>query len=100
MKSIQDALYNWLSIKIVSDERQDDTAAKKTATLFERILREEHLVSNLKVTTDETMYFIQYFQDGEEKSNRFPRELVEVILHQINEQPEKYVNYPDEKQNE
>lgn len=95
MKSIQDSLYNWLSIKIVSDDRPDDSAAKKTASLFEEILREEHLVSHLKVTTDEAMYFIHYMQDGEEKSSRFPRELVEVILHQINAEPEKYVNYPN-----
>ena len=40
MKSLQDAIYNWLTIKIVSDARPDDTAALETTQMFEQILAE------------------------------------------------------------
>lgn len=94
MKSLQDSLYNWLTIKIVSDARKDDTAAHTTTKMFEQILHDDYQVSNLKVKTDETMYYISFLHQEEQKKIRFPRELVEVMLQQINAEPEKYVNYP------
>jgi hypothetical protein len=96
MRSAQDALYNWLTIKIVSDARPDDTAAKETTALFEEILRDEHHLSNIEITTDEIMYYVTYQEGKESKKTRFPRELIEVTLNQINQNPEKYQNYPDE----
>lgn len=100
MRSIQDSLYNWLTIKVVSDERPDDSAALNTTQLFEDILQTEHGINDLQVTIDETMYYISYAQKGERKKSRFPRELVEFMLHQINQEPEKYVNYPVDMEDE
>lgn len=96
MKSLQDALYNWLTIKVVYDARPDDTAAKDTLDLFDDILATHHHVSNIEITKDEVMYHVSYQQDGEMKKTRFPRELIEVMLDQINLSPERYENYPIE----
>ncbi|MEH7076050.1 hypothetical protein [Neobacillus drentensis] len=95
MKSVQDTLYNWLTIKVVCDERPDDTAARDTLNLFEEMLTELNL-SNIEVTTDAVMYYVSYQQGEETKKTRFPRELIEVMLQQINKEPEKYENYPIE----
>lgn len=94
MKSVQDSLYNWLTIKVVSDARPDDSAAQNTTKMFEDIIHTEHEISDLEVTTDEVMYYISYVHKGERKKSRFPREMVEFMLDQMNQEPEKYVNYP------
>lgn len=93
MKSVQDTLYNWLTIKVVCDARSDDTAARDTLNLFEEMLVDLHL-SNIEVTKDDVMYYVSYQQGGETKKARFPQELIEVMLKQINQDPEKYENYP------
>ncbi|WP_026566323.1 hypothetical protein [Bacillus sp. UNC41MFS5] len=96
MKSVQDTLYNWLTIKVVCDARPDDTAARDTLHLFEEMLVDLNL-SNIEVTTDVVMYYVSYQQGDETKKIRFPRELIEVMLQQINQEPEKYENYPFEE---
>ena len=93
MKSVQDTLYNWLTIKVVCDSRSDDTAARDTLNLFEEMLADLHL-SNIEVTKDDVMYYVSYQQGGETKKARFPQELIDVMLNQINQEPEKYENYP------
>ena len=95
MKSLQDTLYNWLTIKVVVDERPDDTAAVDTERMFYDMLVEDQGIQNIEVTTDAVMYYVHYDLGGERKSNRFPRELIEVMLNQINESPERYANYPE-----
>lgn len=96
MKSLQDAIYNWLTIKIVSDARPDDTAARETAELFEKILAEEHEVESHEMKRDALMYYVTVQQGGNTKEYRFPRDLIEVMLDQIRQEPDKYVNYPEE----
>ncbi|WP_312469138.1 hypothetical protein [Neobacillus sp.] len=96
MKSLQDALYNWLTIKIVSDARPDDTAATETREFFEEMLTTQHHVSNIETSKDDVMYYVSYQQGGEMKKNRYPRELIEIMLIQINQEPDKYENYPIE----
>ena len=34
MNSVQDAVYNWLTIKVVCDERPEDLAAVETEKMF------------------------------------------------------------------
>jgi hypothetical protein len=97
MKSVQDTLYNWLTIKAVCDARPDDTAAQDTLNLFEEMIAELHL-SNIEVTKDDVMYYVSYQQGEETKKTRYPQELIEVMLNQINQEPEKYENYPIEEE--
>jgi hypothetical protein len=96
MNSVQDTLYNWLTIKVVCDARPDDTAARDTLNLYDEMLADLTL-SNIEVTTDVVMYYVSYQQGEETKKTRFPRELIEVMLNQINQEPEKYANYPIEE---
>ncbi|WML43568.1 hypothetical protein [Neobacillus sp. PS3-40] len=96
MKTLQDALYNWLTIKIVSNARPDDSAARETTELFEEILLSKFGATDLKITKDKTLYRVSYKHEGEVKENRFPIVLADFTLEQINENPERYVNYPVE----
>lgn len=96
MKSLQDALYNWLTIKVVTVERPDDSAAVDTEKLFYEILVGEFSLKNIEVMTDEDMYYVVYEQNGIKDKKRFPRELIEVMLYQIKQEPDKYKNYPSE----
>jgi hypothetical protein len=94
VNSLQDAIYNWLTIKVVSEHRPDDNSAYETMRLFEAILIEDNGLENIQVTKDEQMYFVHYELAGEKKQIRFPAELIEVMLQQIKAEPEKYKNYP------
>ncbi|WP_147531846.1 hypothetical protein [Bacillus marasmi] len=97
MKSLQDAFYNWLSIKVVSDARPLDVSAVETTELFATILRDEHGVSNIAITKDdERWYFIDYVKDGEQQSMKFPIDLIDVMLKQIEAEPEKFKIFPEE----
>jgi hypothetical protein len=96
MKSLQDALYNWITIKVVSDARPDDQAAKETAELFEKMLIEEHELKNIQVTKEDRMYNVSFEKDGVEKTSRFPIEIAEAMLFSINSEPEKYKINPEE----
>ncbi|QFT88720.1 hypothetical protein FIU87_08695 [Bacillus sp. THAF10] len=93
MRSIQDTLYNWLTIKVVSEARPEDTSARETTALFKGILYEDHQLSNIEVTKDDLMYFVEYDKDGERHKVRFPIELIDVMLEQMLDEPEKYQNY-------
>ncbi|WP_121609393.1 hypothetical protein [Mesobacillus foraminis] len=95
MMSLQDKLYNWLTIKVVTDERPNDTAASDTRKMFEQLLADEHGIVEPNFTTDEEMYYISVEVDKETKTYRFPRELIEVMLKRICDEPEKFVNYPE-----
>jgi hypothetical protein len=92
MKSLQDALYNWLTIYVVAEARPDDIAAQETAAFFRKILKHDFNITKVEVKKED-MYIVEYERDGEQKSVRFPMELIEAMLKQIEEAPEKYRNY-------
>lgn len=94
MNSVQDSLYNWLTIKVVSDARPEDAAAVETEVMFRDILEEEHEIAELEIHTDDVFYYISYAQNEKTGQARFPRELIEVMLNQINESPDRYKIYP------
>lgn len=95
MQSLQDTLYNWLTIKVVCDARPADTAAKDTRILFEQLLHEQHHIEIIAVRKEEPFYFVEFRRGSEKKTDRFPIELIEVMLEQINAEPEKYKNIED-----
>ena len=94
MNSLQDAIYNWLTIKVVVDARPNDTAAQETYELFNNMLLNDHKLSNIIVKKDDIMYEVFYVKDGESKKARFPIELIDIMHDQIEKEPEKYNNYP------
>lgn len=65
MRSVQDALYNWLTIKTVAEARPYDCAAKETYLLFQNMIYEEHKLKNVEVKKNEEMYLITYEMNGE-----------------------------------
>lgn len=89
---LQDALLYWAQIKTVAEARQDDRAAQDTLQFFEVILTEDHDLQNVHITSsDDEMYVVQYERDDEVKTQRFPRELVDQLLAEIDANP-KYNN--------
>ncbi|WP_026692174.1 hypothetical protein [Peribacillus kribbensis] len=93
MRSLQDALYNWLSIKVVCDARPEDTAAQETQQLFHAMLVEDHNISSIEISREEPMYYLTYDKDGETHKTRFPIELIDAMLNQIEQEPERYKNF-------
>lgn len=86
--NLQNALFNWLQIKTVSEGRPDDQAAKETLDFFEVILTEDHKLTNYEITTvDDTMIHVRYEIDGKNKVQMFSRESVEQLLEDIHSNP-------------
>jgi hypothetical protein len=86
--NLQDALFNWLQIKIVADARQDDGAAQETLAFFEEILREDHHLTHFRIERmDETMYHVAFGTEGTSMTQCFDREQVEQLLSDINSNP-------------
>ncbi|HTG71642.1 MAG TPA: hypothetical protein VL921_20450 [Candidatus Udaeobacter sp.] len=84
----EDALFNWLQIKLVADARQDDQAAIDTLAFFAQILTEDHgLSSFVIIKTDETMIHVKYEKDGRSKLQLFPRDRGEQLLADIESNP-------------
>src|SRR4051794_11483022 len=85
---LQDALFNWLQMKIVSDARPDDKAALDTLDFFAIILTEDHHLTEIVTGSEnEAKLFIQYQVDGETKKSTFDRERAEQLLTDINSNP-------------
>ena len=96
MNSVQDAIYNWLTIKIVVDHRPEDTAANETALWFEHTLQEKFGLTDYQYKKQDGRYIVTYTKDESINEFRFPEDLVEVMLNQILQNPEHYRNYPSE----
>jgi hypothetical protein len=85
---LEDALFNWLQIKVVADGRPDDSAAHETVQFFQDILTEDHNVTDLQVEgTDATMYQLRFEVDGKSKIQMFDREAVDKLLMDIQSEP-------------
>ena len=85
---LQDALFNWLQIRLVAEARPDDNAAKETEAFFAEILRDDHKLTDVRIAATEAMMIhIRYQQDGKTKMQMFDREHAEQLLRDINENP-------------
>ncbi|MFD0049171.1 hypothetical protein ACFVHQ_07565 [Actinomycetes bacterium NPDC127524] len=96
MQSLQDALYNWLTIKVVCDARLDDMAAQETKAFFEARLKDDYDASVSNLEKNGPFYFVDVLAGGEKKQHRFPVELIDALLEQIEAEPAKYKNYNEE----
>ncbi|WP_261133845.1 hypothetical protein [Bacillus sp. Marseille-Q3570] len=85
--NLQDALYNWLTIKKVSDERKDDQAAKDTLDFFEEILRDDHAVNDIQIEQEPPFYIIHYKIEGKNYKKQFPIELIDALYESIESEP-------------
>ncbi|NDI33692.1 hypothetical protein [Chengkuizengella sediminis] len=87
--NLQDAFFNWLQMKVVYNARPNDNSALKTLEFFETILLEDHHLTNIDMclSDDDLMYQITYTQQGEVKTKKFDREIVDKLLDEINSNP-------------
>ncbi|WP_078430624.1 hypothetical protein [Alkalihalobacterium alkalinitrilicum] len=85
--NLQDALYNWLSIKVVHEARTDDKAALDTYEFFTTILTEDHRLENIEVEIVDPMYIVHYVKEGQQEQKQFPIDLIEALLEQIQSEP-------------
>lgn len=98
MRSLQDAVYNWLSIKVVADHRPEDQSAVETTRLFREILSEDHKVESIDVQCQENRYVVTCeILDQKPRTFHFPRELIETIYHQIKNEPDKYPTFAEDQ---
>lgn len=84
---LEDALFNWLQIKYVAEQRPDDHAAQETYQFFTEILKVDHQLEDIEVLEEEGMYLIQFITDGQKKEQRFPTEFVHQLLIDIENEP-------------
>ena len=85
---LEDALFNWLQIKLVEQGRPDDNAARETALFFEQILKEDHGLELFAIgNVDDTMYHVNYVKEGMKKTRMIDRESAEQLLVDINANP-------------
>jgi hypothetical protein len=84
---LQDALYNWLQIRVVADARPHDQSAQDTAAFFQDILTEDHRVTDLQYGKEEEMYWLRCKADGTEINQRYDAEAVESLLVAIQNEP-------------
>ncbi len=88
MMKLQDALFNWLQIKVVSDARPDDRAAKDTMDFFMEILTEDHKLTSIQLDqTDDEVLQVRFELEGKQHVQTFDRELAEQLLIDINSNP-------------
>jgi hypothetical protein len=85
---LEDALFNWLQIKIVAEARPDDLSAKNTVDFFEEILYQDHKLDNVKIeSAGDDLLQIWYDLEGVTHKKSFDREMTEQLLHEINANP-------------
>lgn len=85
---LQDALYNWLQIKLVAAARSDDRAAAETEQFFAEVLTEDHKAHDVTIARqDDTMYYVEYVIEGEKRTEMFDREAADQLLRDINSNP-------------
>jgi hypothetical protein len=78
-----DALFYWLQMKLVSESRPEDEAARATILFFAQILSEDHLLTSYDITSqDDVKIYVTYaVADGTERTVWFDREAAEHLLH-------------------
>jgi hypothetical protein len=85
--TLDDAIFNWLQIKYVAEQRKDDGAAQDTMQFFEEMLEEDFKLEGIKVVTDEGMYVVNFVHEGKEREKRHPVEFVRQLFLDIESEP-------------
>lgn len=82
---LEDALFNWLQIERVAEARPDDEAALDTRDFFLQVLREDHGVNQVYVTSeDATMVYVRIVkEEGGTKLFFFDREAAEQLVNDV-----------------
>ena len=87
---LRTAIHSWLQIRIVSEARPEDEAAKKTFTFFEEIVSQDFGVTEIMVvpySDEDHSIQLTYKVNGEASSISFDREMTVKLLQDIEENP-------------
>jgi len=84
---LDDALFNWLQIRVVADARPHDRSAQDTADFFREILTQDHQVEELAYRKDDEIYELSYTAGGSPGLRRYDTETVEQLLIAIENEP-------------
>jgi hypothetical protein len=81
--SLMDALFYWLQMRLVSESRPDDEAARETIFFFAQILSEDHQLTSYDVSSqDEAKIYVTYTVNGASpRTVWFDREAAEHLLN-------------------
>ncbi|MCK6256867.1 hypothetical protein LCY76_09695 [Fictibacillus sp. KIGAM418] len=85
--TLQDALYNWLSIKKVAEERTDDQAAADTLLFFDEILRDDHGLEHIAVRISNGCYEVDYRIGDSQHHKKFPCDYIDALWESIEAEP-------------
>lgn len=85
--TLDDALFNWLQIRYVAEQRPDDGAAKETFQFFTELLKEDFKLQKIEVQTDNGMYVVQYVHEDSQEEKRHPIEFVHQLYIDIESEP-------------
>jgi hypothetical protein len=87
---LHSAIQYWLQIRLVSEARTTDEAAKKTYDFFQEIVSQDFGVSNLVVDPygqeDETIR-VRFVVKDKQETLTFDREMIEKLLQDIEANP-------------
>lgn len=81
--SLQDAIFNWLTIQIVVDHNENDVAAQKTCHELLQVLKTDHQIKEINYVKKDEMYIVHYLQENEKGEKQYPIELAESLLTSI-----------------
>lgn len=84
---LEDALFNWLQIRHVAQNRPDDQAAQETCRFFRTILAEEHGVEEIEVTEADGQYILSFCHKGQQRTFSFQAAFVQQLLADIEQEP-------------
>jgi len=85
---LEDALFNWLQIRIAADRRPDDQAAQQTADFFLSVLRDTHRVTDVRAEPKgDGLIQVVYERDGKTGRKTFDRRFAERLWLDIEANP-------------
>lgn len=82
-----DAIFNWLQIKHVAEQRPDDLAAQDTYKFFTSVLMEDHKLAELNTEMEAGMYIVKFIENGTPGEKKFPAEFVHQLYIDISNEP-------------
>ncbi len=83
--TLDQALFNWLQIYYVLEQRPHDEAAQETCQFFWTILTEDHGVQTVEVDQHDDMYIVRLQQKGVELEKKFPVQAVQQLWFDLEE---------------
>ncbi|MCS1350578.1 hypothetical protein [Mechercharimyces sp. CAU 1602] len=83
----EEALLNWLQMKIVCEARPHDRAARDTEQFFATMLREDHGIDILHVSLEDSFFRVRYTCEDKQEEKEYPQPVARQLLDMIQAEP-------------